>query len=1131
MSEHRSHPSDESTSGVDERAARYAAEGQLFDELAGASRQIRALRLAEVADNDPALHRRVAALLAADAALGEHEGAANPAASNAGASSEPPAGDRAAAVAGRLDDELRPGSRVGRYTLGSLLGEGGFGSVWRAEQQAPVRRLVALKVLRRGMDSEAILLRFRAEMQALASMDSPHIAKILDAGTTPQGRPFFAMELVEGLPITRFCDLEALAIPARIALLIQVCEAVQHAHQKGVFHRDIKPQNVLATLRDGRPFATVIDFGIAKAAEGTSGAATVEGQRLGTPTFMSLEQMRGDTDIDARTDVFSLGVLLCEVVAGATPATLAGVSGTSWAELERFVAAGPFREIANSLARMGSPAPEELARHRGTTIGGLHAALRGELEWIIARATEPDRARRYATVGELASDLQRHLDGEPLFAGPPDTLYRVSKFVRRHRGAVGAAAAILAAMVLGLVGTTLGLVRASRALEASQARERETEAVAAFQGRMIVGVDPQRLGAAILEPVLSGLERGSRESEAAEGSPDVPTVNATDLASVLVAKAILEPAVAALAEERHLSPASRAHLLSNVADGYDGLGDHGAAAAQRHKALALMRNLHGPDDPRTLRLAVALGQTLLRAGEVEEASLALEDAEFRLRRGLGPRDPDRLVALARHGEALLSLGRLAEATTSIAEARTLLHEALGPEDVRSIEASELAAAAALARGEIDEAEALHAEVMAIADERWGGEHQQSARLVGAILVRLLRQGRIAEAEPYARRSLELSRRRLGDDHPETLVAIKRLGAILGMTGDLEESEQLCRLAASRSLERYGAGHVQSIETLSNLARTVQLRGRIAEALELHREALSLALQRWGEDDARSASLRSNVGVALLLLGRLEEADEELALALAQRVRTLPPKHPDLVQSHFILGAVRHQKGRPHAAVELLREVVDVRAETLGPDHPETWLATEQLAAALADCAQLGEAEALLRSVQRAKHEASLDEATAIDRSSTDALLASVRRRQGDLVEAERLASSALAQRVERLGSANPGTLEVEGTLAAIEIDLGRAEDAERRLVRALAEADAALGPDYPVAVTLAADLAAIWLNAGRAEDSRTMLGARVAAVEEALPSQHPLRARLTTLLAQAERAVERELPAGEPATE
>ncbi len=370
---------------------------------------------------------------------------------------------------------LRPGEkrgdRIGRYKLLQKLGEGGCGAVWMAEQEEPVRRRVALKVIKLGMDTLEVVARFEAERQALAMMDHPNIAKVLDAGATETGRPFFVMELVHGIKITDYCDQHNLSMAQRLVLFSRVCHAVQHAHQKGIIHRDLKPSNILVTLHDGVPIPKVIDFGIAKAAQGRLTDRTLFTafeQFIGTPAYMSPEQaeMTG-IDIDTRSDIYSLGVLLYELLTGRPPFDPKSLLQAGLNEIRRIIREVEPPRPSTCLSTLTDADRATVAKFRGTAPARHPLLLRGDLDWIVMRCLEKDRTRRYETANELAADILRHLHNEPVVARPPSNLYRINKFVRRNRFAFAAAAAVAIALIAGTVASTWEAVLAKRAEQAA----------------------------------------------------------------------------------------------------------------------------------------------------------------------------------------------------------------------------------------------------------------------------------------------------------------------------------------------------------------------------------------------------------------------------------------------------------------------------------------------------------------------------------------------------------------------------------------------------------------------------------------------------------------------------------------
>jgi eukaryotic-like serine/threonine-protein kinase len=390
--------------------------------------------------------------------------------------------------------EEKAGARIGAYTLVRRLGEGGCGVVWLAEQTAPLRRQVALKVIKLGMDTQSVIARFQAERQALALMTHPDIARVYDAGATDAGRPYFVMEYVEGVPITRFCDEHSLAMEARLELFARVCLALQHAHQKGIIHRDLKPSNILVSLRDGVPAPKVIDFGIAKATAGPLTPETVFtelGQFIGTPAYMSPEQAeQRETDLDTRSDVYALGVLLYELLTGRPPYDPKELVRAGLLEIRRIIREVDPPRPSTVISTLAEADRDTVARLRGAAAPRLTAALRGDLDWIVMRCLEKDRDRRYGTAAALAEDVRRHLRQDPVEARPPHALYRLKKFISRNRLACASAAAVTIALVAGTVVSTRQAIRATRA-ERLAAAERDT-AQAAERAEALARADAQR---------------------------------------------------------------------------------------------------------------------------------------------------------------------------------------------------------------------------------------------------------------------------------------------------------------------------------------------------------------------------------------------------------------------------------------------------------------------------------------------------------------------------------------------------------------------------------------------------------------------------------------------------------------
>jgi serine/threonine protein kinase/WD40 repeat protein len=441
--------------------------GAIFDAALQLPPERRADCVREACAGDEALRQRVEALLRA------HEGAGQ-------FMDSPAQGPMPETIALSLPLSEKPGDKIGRYKLLQQIGEGGCGVVYMAEQQEPVRRRVALKVIKLGMDTKSVIARFEAERQALALMDHPNIAKVLDAGATDTGRPYFVMELVRGIKITEFCDQNELSTRERLDLFIKVCQAIQHAHQKGIIHRDIKPSNILVTVNDGVAVSMVIDFGIAKATQGRltdHTLFTAFEQFLGTPAYMSPEQaVMTNLDIDTRSDIYSLGVLLYELLTGKTPFDGKELLAAGLDEMRRTIREKEPARPSTRLDTMQAADVTTAAKHRQTEPLKLIHTLRGDLDWIVMKALEKDRARRYETANGLAMDVQRHLNDEPVVARPPGKLYLFRKLVRRNKLAFAAGAVVAALLILGLCGVTVAMLRVQRDnREIRQAKDDATE--------------------------------------------------------------------------------------------------------------------------------------------------------------------------------------------------------------------------------------------------------------------------------------------------------------------------------------------------------------------------------------------------------------------------------------------------------------------------------------------------------------------------------------------------------------------------------------------------------------------------------------------------------------------------------
>jgi serine/threonine protein kinase len=704
----------------------------------------------------------------------------------------------------------RPGAVIGPYTLLEQIGEGGFGFVFLAEQQEPIQRKVALKVLKPGMDTREIVARFEAERQALALMDHPNIARVLDAGTTPDGRPYFVMELVKGVSITEFCDNNRLPTAVRLELFLDVCHALQHAHHKGVIHRDVKPSNVMVTLHDGAPVVKVIDFGIAKALVqklSKRTLLTVHGQMVGTPAYMSPEQAQtSGLDIDTRSDVYSLGVLLYELLTGTTPLEDERLCEANYAELQRLIREEEAPPPSTRLASLGESAAV-LAGRRGLDAKRLVRLLAGDLDWVVMKALEKDRNRRYDTPGHLADDIERYLRREPILARPPSPAYRVKKLAQRHRAAVLTALAMAAALLAGLAVATWQAVRARaaeaaalataeahrQAREDAEAREAETRAVLRFvEKRVFAAARPEGqaggLGHAVtlrkaLEAALPFIDRSF---------PNEPLIEARLRLSLGTTFAFLgenqtaaqQLAAAYALYSRHRGPEHHDTLASmnNLANSYAALGRHDDAARFYTKTLFVQSSRLGPDHPDTLTSMNNLANSYHSLGRHDDALRLREQTRALRKARLGTDHPDTLMSMSNLANSYAALGRRADAARLREQVLALMQTRLGPDHTDTLTAMGNLAHSYAALGRHTDALELRRQTLALMTAKLGAEHPTTLWGMHSLSLSYEALGRHDDTLRLRQQTLALRTARLGPDHPDTLTSMWGVAACLVTLG-------------------------------------------------------------------------------------------------------------------------------------------------------------------------------------------------------------------------------------------------------------------------------------------------------------------------------------------------------------
>ena len=698
------------------------------------------------------------------------------------------------------------GTRIGPYKLLQVIGEGGFGIVYMAEQDRPVSRRVALKVIKPGMDSAAVLARFEAERQALAMMDHPNIARVLDAGATDSGHPYFVMDLVKGVPITEFCDTNKMPPAARLELFAAVCRAVQHAHQKGIIHRDLKPSNILVTLHDGVPVPKVIDFGVAKATAQKLTERTLftaYGQMVGTPAYMSPEQAEmSGLDIDTRSDIYSLGVLLYELLTGTTPIVSDRLRTIGYAELQRLIRDEETPRPSNRVSTLGDSATV-MASHRGMDARQLSRQLAGDIDWIVLKALAKDRNHRYETPGEFAADIGRYLRREAILARPPSAGYRLRKFARRNRGPLVAAGLVFLALVVGLFGTTWGMVQADEHRREAEGNERKAVDAAAAEkearhtieareaaGRAILAFLEKRiLAAAAPKGYEGGLGRDATLREALvaampyldEGFPDDPIIEAR-LRTMLGASFTLlgEPKTALEQFEKartlyttHLGPSDLDTLraVNNLAVCYGHLDRHADALKLKEEALPPFKEALGPNDPEVLQAMSNLAATYDACGRYDEAlKLNLETLKAR-QAVLGDTHRDTHVSMYNLSNTYAALGDNDKALELRQKVLPLIKVSLTPEHPETLTVMSNLAHSLDAAGKHKDALDLHEEVFKLRTKVLSATHGDTLRSRTSLAFSYCRFERFAEALRHFEETLARRKKWPGPDHPDTLLSM------------------------------------------------------------------------------------------------------------------------------------------------------------------------------------------------------------------------------------------------------------------------------------------------------------------------------------------------------------------------
>ena len=765
---------------------------------------------------------------------------------------------------------------IGPYRLVQRIGVGGMGEVWRAEQTAPFHRTVALKLIKAGMDTRAALARFESERQALALMEHPNIARVFDAGATPEGRPYFVMECVPGLPITAYCDSHRLTIYDRLVLFTQVCEGVQHAHQKAIIHRDLKPSNVLVTEVDGKPVPKIIDFGLAKATGPRLSQATLyteAGGVVGTPDYMSPEQAdSSEGNIDTRTDVYSLGVILYEMLVGALPYSSRSSSAGTPAMLDKIRGEEPTLP-SSKLKAMGESSHDSAAK-RQEEPHALRRHLRGELDWIAMKALAKERSRRYGSPSELSADIRRYLNNEPVLAGPPSTTYRAGKFIRRHRFGVGVAAA---GVILLLAFAVTMAMQARRIAQERDRANREAAAsarVTDFMTRMFKVSDP-------------GQARGNS----------------------ITAREILDNASNEIDPGLASDPQLQARMMNVMGAVYENLGLFAQAEPLFRRALEIRRRTLGDKNKDTLQSMYNLAEVLTWTGRAAEADKLCRESFEARKSVLGPEHRDTLTSMSWLAWILFIEGRYPEAEKLDRDTVEIARRVLGSQDSVTLSAISRLGTVLSEEGKYPESEAMLRQVLEERRQVLGFENPDTLASANNLANLLRNEGKNAESEKLDSDTLPIYRRVFGSDNPKTLIVVENLALAVKNQGRYVEAEHLERDALEMERKKFGPDNRSTLITMSNLAETLTQEGQYFEAEQLLRQAIDGKRRTLGPQHRSLLNSMESLGDVLKKERRYADAEQTYRQVLDARTHVLGADSPETANTAYGLADVLALEGK------------------------------------------------------------------------------------------------------------------------------------------------------------------------------------------------------------------------------
>nr|AAX07521.1 putative serine/threonine protein kinase [Gemmata sp. Wa1-1] len=881
------------------------------------------------------------------------------------------------------EDEHAGAVIAGKYALVEPIGEGGMGSVWRAKQTEPVKRYVAVKLIKAGMDSKQVLARFEAERQALALMDHPNIAKVFDGGLHLH-RPYFVMELVKGVPITDYCDTCKLTPKERLELFVQVCQAIQHAHQKGIIHRDIKPTNVLIALYDDKPVVKVIDFGVAKATGGAITEHTIDtgfGGVVGTPQYMSPEQATfNNLDIDTRSDVYALGVLLYELLTGATPFSKPELEKRGLLEILRVVREEEPPRPSTKLST--ADALPTLSANRGTEPRKLTGLLRNELDWIVMKALEKDRTRRYETANGFAADVLRYLGGEAVLAHPPSRGYRLRKAYRRYRVEVITSGAfffvLAAATVVSLIHATRATLAERDALRAErvaatsrdtaqEAQRKEAEQRSEVE-RQKHSVEQQRDRAVAAEQQATAEGQRAKVSDAESRAVldfllnqvlavARPKALAGGLGVDTTVRAAVDAAELRITESFKNQPLVEASVRDSLGTTYSFLGEFELSLRQYTRALALRQEKLGPDHPDTLMSMTTLATSYLATGKLDQATLMLEQIVQTRQEKLGPDHPDTLMSTHILANAYLATGKFDKALPLLEQFLQKRQAKLGPDHPDTLASMNMLAAAYQSADKLDKAVPLYEQTLQKMRAKLGPDHPSTLMTMNILAAAYLMTDQLPKGLRLGEESLKLTRAKLGPDHPNTLTSVDLLALAYLAAGEFQKGLPLSEEALKLTTAKFGPDHPTTLHKIDDLASAYQDAGQLDLALPLfERAAIGVEKRQFKQEHAQQ--LISNTIRAYEAAAQHDKAEawrrKWLAVVKERSGAGSRPYADELAA----LGSNLLQQTKWADAEPVLRECLTNR-EKRQPDAWATFNTKSMLGAALLGQQKYAEAELLL----------------------------------------------------------------------------------------------------------------------------------------------------------------------------